>query len=141
MVIDGEGDGEWVISLENSQALGRELLVESPNAVNDRVAAIQPDQLATLIYTSGTTGSKGCPAAAEVVDPYGCGDGFPRCAVRRRISTISQLPLSHSFGKVMLALPLVIGFPTVIDGRVDKIVDNSDCLTTSGQIRDVVGSR
>jgi acyl-CoA synthetase (AMP-forming)/AMP-acid ligase II len=34
------------------------------------------------------------------------------------------LPLSHSFGKVMLALPLVIGFPTVIDGRVDKIVEN-----------------
>lgn len=24
----------------------------------------------------------------------------------------------------MLALPLVIGFPTVIDGRVNKIVDN-----------------
>ena len=34
------------------------------------------------------------------------------------------LPLAHSFGKVMLALPLVIGFPTVIDGRVDKIVEN-----------------
>jgi long-chain acyl-CoA synthetase len=34
------------------------------------------------------------------------------------------LPLAHSFGKVMLALPLLIGFPTAIDGRVDKIVDN-----------------
>ena len=34
------------------------------------------------------------------------------------------LPLAHSFGKVMLALPLLVGFPTAIDGRVDKIVDN-----------------
>ena len=34
------------------------------------------------------------------------------------------LPLSHVFGKVLLALPLQIGFPTAIDGRIDKIVDN-----------------
>ncbi len=34
------------------------------------------------------------------------------------------LPLAHAFGKVMLALPLLIGFPTAIDGRVDRIVDN-----------------
>ena len=34
------------------------------------------------------------------------------------------LPLAHAFGKVMLALPLQIGFPTVIDGRVDKIIEN-----------------
>jgi long-chain acyl-CoA synthetase len=34
------------------------------------------------------------------------------------------LPLAHAFGKVMLALPLAIGFPTVIDGRVDKIIEN-----------------
>ncbi|HYP95081.1 MAG TPA: AMP-dependent synthetase/ligase, partial [Mycobacterium sp.] len=34
------------------------------------------------------------------------------------------LPLSHVFGKVLLTLPLQIGFPTAIDGRVDKIVDN-----------------
>ena len=38
------------------------------------------------------------------------------------------LPLSHGFGKVMLALPLQIGFPTAIDGRVDKIVDNLAAL-------------
>ena len=34
------------------------------------------------------------------------------------------LPLAHVFGKVLLALPLQIGFPTAIDGRIDKIVDN-----------------
>ena len=34
------------------------------------------------------------------------------------------LPLAHVFGKVLLTLPLQIGFPTAIDGRIDKIVDN-----------------
>ncbi len=34
------------------------------------------------------------------------------------------LPLSHVFGKVLLTLPLQIGFPTAVDGRVDKIVEN-----------------
>lgn len=124
VVIDGEGDGEWVISLDELQALGRELLVESPNAVNDRIAAIQPDQLATLIYTSGTTGKpkgvrllqKSWTYTAAAMDSLG--------VLSEKDLNYLWLPLSHSFGKVMLALPLVIGFPTVIDGRVDKIVDN-----------------
>ena len=34
------------------------------------------------------------------------------------------LPLSHSFGKVLLSGQLQIGFTTAVDGRVDKIVDN-----------------
>ena len=33
------------------------------------------------------------------------------------------LPLSHVFGKILLALPLQMGFPTAIDGKIDKIVD------------------
>ena len=34
------------------------------------------------------------------------------------------LPLAHVFGKMLLTLPLQMGFPTAIDGRIDKIVDN-----------------
>jgi long-chain acyl-CoA synthetase len=33
------------------------------------------------------------------------------------------LPLSHVFGKILLALPLQMGFLTAIDGKIDKIVD------------------
>jgi len=38
------------------------------------------------------------------------------------------LPLAHAFGKVMLALALLMGFRTAIDGRVDKIIDNLETL-------------
>jgi long-chain acyl-CoA synthetase len=34
------------------------------------------------------------------------------------------LPLSHVFGKVLEAAQLHIGFPTAVDGRIDKLVDN-----------------
>jgi long-chain acyl-CoA synthetase len=34
------------------------------------------------------------------------------------------LPLSHSFGKVLEAAQIRIGFTSAIDGRVDKMVDH-----------------
>jgi long-chain acyl-CoA synthetase len=34
------------------------------------------------------------------------------------------LPMAHSFGKVLLSAQLACGFPTAVDGRVDKIIDN-----------------
>jgi long-chain acyl-CoA synthetase len=124
VIIDGKGDGDWVITLEDLEQLGKQLLADKPNAVTERVEAIRPEQLATLIYTSGTTGKpKGVRLTHEAwtytataLDSLG--------VLSDKDLNYLWLPLAHSFGKVMLALPLVIGFPTVIDGRVDKIVEN-----------------
>ena len=124
VVIDGEGDGDWVMSLGELEDLGAELLSEEPNTVSDRIDAIHPDQLATLIYTSGTTGK---PKGVRLLHE----SWTYTAAAMEALGVLSDkdlnylwLPLSHAFGKVMLALPLAIGFPTVIDGRVDKIVEN-----------------
>ena len=124
VVIEGAGDGNWVISLDELEQRGKQLLADTPSAVNDRIDAIRPDQLATLIYTSGTTGRpKGVRLThaswtytATALDSLG--------VLSERDLNYLWLPLSHAFGKVMLAMPLVIGFPTVIDGRVEKIVEN-----------------
>ncbi|MCW1959333.1 MAG: long-chain fatty acid--CoA ligase [Mycobacterium sp.] len=124
VVMDGDGDGDWVMTLADLEELGRQVLVESPNTVNDRIEAIRPDQLATLIYTSGTTGKpkgvrllqKSWTYTAAAMDSLG--------VLSANDLNYLWLPLSHAFGKVMLALPLQIGFPTVVDGRVDKIVEN-----------------
>ncbi|MGO9926394.1 MAG: AMP-dependent synthetase/ligase [Mycobacterium sp.] len=124
VIIDGNGDGDWVITLAELEQRGKQLLADSPNAIKDRVAAIGPDQLASLIYTSGTTGRpKGVrlthgawtytAAAIDALNILGPDD-----------LNFLWLPLAHAFGKVMLALPLQIGFPTAIDGRVERIVDN-----------------
>ncbi|ETW24550.1 AMP-dependent synthetase/ligase [Mycobacterium gastri] len=124
VIIDGNGDGDWVITLADLEQLGKQLLADSPNAVEERVAAVGPDQLASLIYTSGTTGRpKGVRlthgawtytvAAIDALNVLGPDD-----------LNFLWLPLAHAFGKVMLALPLSIGFTTAIDGRVERIVDN-----------------
>ncbi|OBI21912.1 AMP-dependent synthetase [Mycobacterium sp. E2327] len=124
VIIDGNGDGDWVITLGELEQRGKQLLADSPHAVEERVAAVGPDQLASLIYTSGTTGRpKGVRLThgawtytAAAIDSLG--------VLGPDDLNFLWLPLAHSFGKVMLALPLLIGFPTAIDGRVEKIVDN-----------------
>jgi long-chain acyl-CoA synthetase len=124
VTFDGTTDGDWVISLADLEKLGAERLAQSPAVVDDRIAAIEPSHLATLIYTSGTTGRpKGVRLShdcwtyeASAVDALGIltGDDLQYL----------WLPLAHVLGKVLLTLPLQIGFPTALDGRVDKIVDN-----------------
>ena len=124
VIIDGNGDGDWVITLAELEQLGKQLLADSPDAINERVAAIGPDQLASLIYTSGTTGRpKGVRLThgawtytAAAIDALGI--------LGPEDLNFLWLPLAHAFGKVMLALPLQIGFPTAIDGRVERIIDN-----------------
>ncbi|MDM0116471.1 long-chain fatty acid--CoA ligase [Variovorax sp. J22R133] len=60
IVFDMEGLREFndpgVISLDALQALGREYNAAHPAAIDERVAACRPQDLAILVYTSGTTG-------------------------------------------------------------------------------------
>jgi long-chain acyl-CoA synthetase len=120
-LVDGD---DWVISTDQLAELGRELLSRDADAVDTRVDALTPEHLSTIIYTSGTTGRpKG------VLLPH---DAFVyEGAAVDSMSILGEddlqflwLPLSHVFGKLLLVLPLQIGFPTAIDGRIDKIVDN-----------------
>ena len=58
VIIDGEGDGDWVITLDELEERGSKLLPSSPEPSSERVAGIRPEQLASIIYTSGTTGGR-----------------------------------------------------------------------------------
>jgi long-chain acyl-CoA synthetase len=124
VTFDGSADGEWVLSLADLQALGARHLVEHPSAVDESVAAVRPEHLATLMYTSGTTGR---PKGVEL--PHRCWTYVGAGAQAIDILSIDDLqflwlPLSHSFGKMLEAVQLQIGFPTAVDGRMDKIVEN-----------------
>jgi long-chain acyl-CoA synthetase len=124
VTFDGQPDGEWVISLADLQALGARHLADHPSSVDEAVAAVRPEHLATLIYTSGTTGP---PKGVEL--PHGCwtylGAGAEAIKILRQDDLqYLWLPLSHSFGKMLAAVQLQIGFPTAVDGRVDRIVEN-----------------
>lgn len=124
ITFDGTPDGDWVLGLADLEALGTRHLADHPTAVDDAVAGVQPDHLATLIYTSGTTGQ---PKGVEL--PHRCwtyiaASGQATGILREDDLHYLWLPLAHSFGKMLTAVQLQVGFPTVVDGRIDKIVDN-----------------
>ena len=124
VTFDGRADGDWVITLDDLAALGKELLAEQPDVVRTTSQAIRPDQLATLIYTSGTTGR---PKGVRLRHSSWVYEGE---AIRAQ-GILSEsdlefrwLPMAHSFGKVLMSTQMACGFAAAIDGRVDKIVDN-----------------
>ncbi|WP_341926418.1 long-chain fatty acid--CoA ligase [Nocardioides psychrotolerans] len=124
VTFDGTPDGEWVLGLEDLRALGAAHLAAHPTAIDDVVAAIEPEHLATLIYTSGTTGR---PKGVQL--PHRCWTYIGAGAESLGILSHDDLqylwlPLSHSFGKMLEVVQLQIGFPTAVDGRMDKIVEN-----------------
>ena len=118
------GTDGWVVTIGDLDEMGTQRLTAEPGLVDARIDATRPDQLATIIYTSGTTGR---PKGVRLLHDTWTYQGAATQAIEILNEDDLQylwLPLAHSFGKVLLTLPLQIGFPTAIDGRIDKIVDN-----------------
>jgi long-chain acyl-CoA synthetase len=126
IVFDGarSPDG-WVIPLAELEAQGRAWDRAHPGAFEELAAQIPADARATLIYTSGTTGK---PKGVELT--HDCWVKQSASVEQSRILSHPDplqffwLPLAHSFGKMIGTAQLRVGFPTAIDGRIEKIVEN-----------------
>jgi long-chain acyl-CoA synthetase len=117
-------DGDWVITLADLEAVGAELLAKDPRAVDEVVKGIEGQQLATLIYTSGTTGK---PKGVRLLHECWAYEADAMEATRLWGPDDVQylwLPMSHSFGKVLMAGHIVTGSVCAVDGRIPKIVEN-----------------
>jgi long-chain acyl-CoA synthetase len=124
VLLDGDGDGERTLSWQQLIARGKQRLSEEPDCVTTARAGVGLDSLATLIYTSGTTGR---PKGVELTQRNWIYEGF--AVEELKLIDFSDLqylwlPLSHVFGKCLLAIQVAIGFTSAVDGRVDRIVHN-----------------
>jgi long-chain acyl-CoA synthetase len=124
IMIDGDGDGDFVLSWQQVTDLGAKHLADAPGAIDERVAALTSESLATMIYTSGTTGR---PKGVQL--PHRCWAFEGASIDQMKILTPDDvhflwLPLAHSFGKVLIAAAYQVGMPTYCDGRVPRIVEN-----------------
>jgi long-chain acyl-CoA synthetase len=119
-----DGDDPWVISWDRLAELGAAYLAEHPDSLEERIAAIRPDHLATLIYTSGTTGR---PKGVRLRHSSWTYEGAAIAALDvLHVDDLQYLwlPMAHAFGKVLLTAQLAVGFATAVDGRVERIVPN-----------------
>jgi long-chain acyl-CoA synthetase len=125
ITFDGKAtpDG-WVMTLAELQQRGQANDAKSPAEFERAARAVEPTALATLVYTSGTTGQ---PKGVELTQDCWVYEGEGIDALKILTPEDLQylwLPLSHVFGKVLEAAQIRIGFPTAVDGRVDKLVEN-----------------
>jgi long-chain acyl-CoA synthetase len=122
IVIDGEGAelSDSSMSLHDLEAKG----ADHVGGIDAVIDGIEADHLATLIYTSGTTGQ---PKGVELINDnwlYAAQGSSELGILKSDDVHFLWLPLSHSMGKVLEILMIDAGVETVIDGRVDRIVDN-----------------
>ncbi len=118
----GQPADDRIINWEELLEKGRRQLSQHPHCVDEAIATIGPDSLSTLIYTSGTTGR---PKGVELLHRSWTYEG----AAVKYLDFVNPddvlylwLPLSHVFGRDLLAVQLAVGFKAVVDGRIDRIV-------------------
>jgi len=125
VVFEGEcPDPDVAVSLAEFEARGEEFNLEHPGRVERIARMLGGDDLATLIYTSGTTGR---PKGVELT--HDCWLAAGETIEHTQIVSPGDLqymwlPLSHAFGKLLVAAQLAIGFESAIDGRIPHMMDN-----------------
>jgi len=125
VVIDASGVelNDRVISYTQLQRLGAELLDQNPGIVDEAIATTGHETLSTLIYTSGTTGQpKGVRLNHASWIYEGAGTKHWEIIDESDLQYL-WLPLSHVFGKALIACQIAYGFASAVDGRIDRIVE------------------
>ncbi len=124
VVVEPE-DVEGTLAWEDVVASGRERYARDPEPVDQRLAAIEPDDTALFIYTSGTTGD---PKGAMLTHANllwaidSLSDAVP---MKQKDELLSFLPLSHIVERLIsVTAPLKYGYKVSFTENLDTVLTN-----------------
>ncbi len=117
-----EIDDPMVMSWDEFNAAGADIATETLDA---RLAALEPNQLATLIYTSGTTGPpKGVMLTHDNV-MWTASQAIHATGVSKSDTSVSYLPLSHIAEQLFSVHgPATSGWAIYYAESIDRLADN-----------------
>ncbi|MCP2377400.1 AMP-dependent synthetase/ligase [Cutibacterium modestum] len=123
-VDDSEETGvsdDRLTTMANVIAHGRRRLAVEPDLVRRMIDSIEPEDLCTLIYTSGTTGTPKGVELAHRAWTY-MGQAWKSLDVFRGGDVhLLWLPLSHAFGKCLIAICVEIGITQAVEPRIPRL--------------------
>src|SRR2546430_933042 len=132
VLLEGEGDGDWVLSFAQLVARGKEHKARVPGDLQQRLAQQRRDEVSTILYTSGTTGApKGVMTtndqfifAAEAL----VGSGL----FARDDTHLLFLPFSHAFAQVIKVAWFGSGLQMIYAESWDRLGGHAGGAGTTG---------
>ncbi len=114
-------DNDWVITYERFLDLGADI---SDEALDERIEAVGPEDVATIVYTSGTTGiPKGAVLTHDNVT-FTAQSVYGSTQILEGDETLLFLPLAHIFARTLVFSALVAGTTMTFARGIDTIVED-----------------
>jgi long-chain acyl-CoA synthetase len=124
VLLEGAVSGERELTVADLRARGAEAHAARPEAFEERARAIQPEDTCSIIYTSGTTGNPKGVLLTHRNWAYEAQAVKDTDLILPTDSVMLFLPMAHSFGQVVKAAWLRLGFKLIFAESLDKLLPN-----------------